>query len=1423
MKNLIKNIFRYSNKNKASILGLFILFFIAVFCVLTLSLLSNNFNRTYNKIVNDSNLQNIVLNESFSNNIEGEKKKKEFLEILNAPKNELINNYNGQGVQAREFESLNISTAINSYKVINYSEKYKISKMFYFDTGGVKNFEMPSYIDFSKIINTAGLDFQQNINNIDKNEIIKARQDIVYFASKSHWSDNNIKEQFILAYEKINEDKNIDPINSQIPEIKKISDEYLQMWLDPKNKNYSPLVTKGYRILFPVENKLIPQLGYYDDIFSFITVVSPEFLKNNNKEVFSLNEFKKLTNTENGLNISSIDNEQFNNGWDKTGWKGINNIDDKYFITIDSLKYLIVASGITPDFLYPIISFDNLIVDFSTEAILYVNNSGFRRTKNSWETAPSENLILVKYNQDSVSIKQKINELNELAHKFMSFPDDFQIAYQYNDDSNAFSPTALRVNFITDLVLTLNVISFILAIFLIIISLFVLAFILDKFIKENRNNFYILIANGFDKWKSIFTLMFIPLIPLFFASLFGYICAWFVQPKSFSLFSKYWGIPTSFSLFNPGWPLLVFFVLMLISSLIIAILGFLRLNGTVSNGIREKSIKVSFLSKIIKIPFNNMISIVSRFRLSLAFSSISKILFSTLISFLLTTSLVFLGSSNSDFTNSINNTKEVNSFSNRIELNTPTRTGGQYFSTNFSNMGKLLYLDDNNTNVPLNPSFYEHEGSYKNIYATNKNFKEWSQLLWSSSNDKGYKETKLDYLYNKTVMQPIMNIDFGLGSLSSNPWFDLTIPFLPFNQANASNILNSDLFTYLYNDFYVLNNPDLLKKNNTWLKTNKLFLTKNKIKYYLDDSNLLPILDISRIKEFEELNDITSLNNYFDIIKANFPNNFNQNSVVSNIKNVGFGYILELTQNTFEYMSNHTYIMNFYSIVKSDLNNNQKYIKTYDSILKKDIYLELNKKNSLELFNTKLNEKFINYWISVFSDPQTQKFLYKITYNQVPINNVDEKYVYINAELWNTRIKSRYKFKNDIKIIGVEQNSKYIHLLTNNNENISHKLLSKPNSSYPLLINEYAAKEYDLKEGDVLTILPKNHVDRFHVDFKSNPLNFIQSFVVVGIVKSTKGSQFFTDIDLARNVIGLATNEDFKNNIEPQSNLEYPFPNALKKLNNQYNSGGFNGIFVSNDIPALTNNVGLYSNMGFYPGIEAIQQSSSLELLFRNNLFPKNSIIDFNTNINFQLISNALFLKTNELDDFIQEINNVKNNESAQNLLISKLITRFNTIYGNHIYNSSINSVEPQDILLESFRSVINTIDQIKSIVISLLIILTLIMLLFISWILINEMKLLFILLKTQGYSDLSNLISAFSIFVPIWILSSLLTIPSALISLFLFNEFIFLKMGILLNSAINWGFFFLAIFSLLFLLLFIMGINYFKLKKENLVTALKW
>ncbi|QZE12065.1 ABC transporter permease [Mycoplasma sp. Ms02] len=351
----------------------------------------------------------------------------------------------------------------------------------------------------------------------------------------------------------------------------------------------------------------------------------------------------------------------------------------------------------------------------------------------------------------------------------------------------------------------------------------------------------------------------------------------------------------------------------------------------------------------------------------------------------------------------------------------------------------------------------------------------------------------------------------------------------------------------------------------------------------------------------------------------------------------------------------------------------------------------------------------------------------------------DEKYTYLSGI---------YKDKHKISLYGYLPDSQKVDIFDKNGNNLKDVLnnYQKDEKGYvPLVINELTAKKRFLSVGSVISIDITNKVDRYKtalskllnedIQEKSNTVQF----KVVGINQTYINEEFIITKADADRIIGL------------------------DKLSFQ-DGVPFNGILSSKKVPEqLIGSTGLYSPSGYYPAISSFDVSSSdqadIELIYKN-LFSLDGLT-FRTG--WSKTDVAKFISNNATEDY----------QSAYDTGILQptlAINKFANLYEDTLYVPISTTIDAKDIEVGFIATISQTVQTIVTAIIILGFIITIVILVILSTIMINENEKNIAIWTILGYSQKEKAMMFLKVFLPFILLATIVSVPFSLIIIHSFS-----------------------------------------------------
>lgn len=392
------------------------------------------------------------------------------------------------------------------------------------------------------------------------------------------------------------------------------------------------------------------------------------------------------------------------------------------------------------------------------------------------------------------------------------------------------------------------------------------------------------------------------------------------------------------------------------------------------------------------------------------------------------------------------------------------------------------------------------------------------------------------------------------------------------------------------------------------------------------------------------------------------------------------------------------------------------------------------------------------------------------------------------------------KDNNSLKVMGIKD---YISadspipkdylgpILTDETGKIINQDLFNSSASNPIIINKFTAQKYNLKVGDTLDIKIMNRYDRDTNKIKKQNgdtgvvVDPVATFQVIGINDSAKDNEIYTSYKVANTLLGFTKDE-----------IDKGLP--------------FNGYF-SSTLNTFNDSTPLFSESGLYPGYSdfSLNNSGMIKLI-------ENAIDGYNqhlTLLTWQQGYKALLLALGYTS--LDTAPTLDSSNAAKYL--AQLNSIYTAPYGTMI--SYIYNVNANDGL---FDTISRTSITIQNVVIGLIIPIVILIVILISNMLIDELRKIGIRLKALGYSNWKILLSFLSIYIPVFIIGLIISIPISIGLIESYNQIIFNASNIVLGTSLNplTAFISLIFLTLIFMVTFIS--NWISLRRLKIAQEIK-
>lgn len=427
------------------------------------------------------------------------------------------------------------------------------------------------------------------------------------------------------------------------------------------------------------------------DVGSYLAKVNNAYLKANNKSVYKM--------TQENAPKDSLEMQAL-----------IKTVDDKYKINVNGLEFLIIGIDSTVDYLYPVTDLNNIQVDTKSQALVYVNQLGFDRVKESNANATINKyfLIIAPQNIEPIILRDKINKYIYKSTTGLNNYDSlsneeknnatYKKAYLYNETNPLKPEISLRVETIETLIQSINSINVLISGILLFLIGIITIFVIKRYISSRSKVLGILKAQGYKSIQIAISICLFALIVCFFGATLGYIVGHFVQLPVMNIFSIYWTLPLGPLGFNVV-SLIVTVLVPLVGLILLTIITTLFLLRVKPTKLMDGSFELnnSKVAEVIKSKFHSR-NIKSKFTLSLSLNSIWKLI-SLLVSLLLTVTIMcFSFASKNAFGNAVDRTYQNRKYNFKIDLITPTLEGGAITTFDKQDINNLLYVPIGNPN-----------------------------------------------------------------------------------------------------------------------------------------------------------------------------------------------------------------------------------------------------------------------------------------------------------------------------------------------------------------------------------------------------------------------------------------------------------------------------------------------------------------------------------------------------------------------------------------------------------------------------------------------------------------------------------------------------------------------------------------------------
>ncbi len=944
----------------------------------------------------------------------------------------------------------------------------------------------------------------------------------------------------------------------------------LTTWWNYENNNQEQVYCKDDRVTIQWTNSFgSPSAWSISNWTSHFAVVNPEFLKENNLHTLDpstyneMESYKQYANNNPSITdqkmlfigwINSLNYPDFEN-WFESIYQNPK-YKNQFIIPGGASPYLIIGSGITPDFIYPIVSMEKLTPNPKKECIYFVNDAGYGRIFDSFRNNLNENYIVGKFTSNNKKIQQEtLNKINEYAASKMIYPKGIKAAYFSTDMNNVLNASSFRISYIPKFINIINLTSISLTLFIILLSLVICAIVIHRYITNQQSTLGIMRANGFSTKQIATSMLPFAMTPTIIGVLLGVIVGTLLELTVLSLFSNYWMLPTKLLGFNwIGFVTILFISLAIfISTVYFTSLYVLRKN-TVDLMKCDSQNNPNLISRSVKKVFGKF-GIMTKFRVSVAFNSIWKLIVLVIMTSLSLSTLMFTFSISGKFKTSTSLTNKSRGYNYAVDLITPTTQGGQYIGVNFDKTNNNSFgfagvsgfnqAGSDSRDINYVQSLYYGDCSEVDMKISGKLLSEISHITLpgieyrpnANGFSKGFLPKKEDSNGNEHNLNYFLNKKYYFSSMLSNYLNVTSSADIDFETEGA----NKYLETY-YNSM-MSSSQDTLHSNLFIPFMGDSFGQQTDI-FYLKDR----MLTNSTLNYF--LGSLGIESNPWDIAASLMPDNNKKLLEKANVDFVNFianAIYYQEGQSSTNYKELHDLFVNA-NDGDEELSLYKEFIKALESDPTQYIINtatavgdNIDPSSDQSFLNVAMRPSFLNLLTTAYAYTDCAEKDYYITYNTIPMLKEDETYTWIDASVASDNASA--------KIMGIktgEQTSKYINLFDQQKNNLNdgdNSLIrytkeqfkedykTSDNSwnynfdkPFPIIANAYAAHKYNLKVGSEISFFINNRIDRYLDEINnSSLLKHIAKFKVVGICTTYEGQEYYIDQDVANLLLGLKT------------------------------------------------------------------------------------------------------------------------------------------------------------------------------------------------------------------------------------------------------------------------------------------------------------
>ncbi|AZZ65638.2 FtsX-like permease family protein [Metamycoplasma phocicerebrale] len=1070
-----------------------------------------------------------------------------------------------------------------------------------------------------------------------------------------------------------------------------------------------------FKVIEPIQ---IANLISYSDTGSYLAKVNYGYASKNNKEAYTGDISKYLSNPyAMKLFISSLD--------------------DKYKIKINTQEYLIIGIDSTADYLYPVVNEENIQVDTTTQAIVYVNSKGFDRIYSAYPTFALKTYALVQAPRDAKNRFLPGKSPLELQSKFIKEiekinPNSFKKVYLQDELDNINPERKIRITTIRSIVNSIKNATVYLISVLTVLVAFIVYFIIKRYIEARNKVVGILRAQGYTTPKIAFAFCAFGWIPAAVGGILGYILGFALQKPAMGVLSSYWTLENNIIPLHAFSMLSTILVPLLFVSLLIFIITSLLVRKKpieLMSGLTE--LNVGNFAQRVSSMFRKL-PIKTRFIASMALNNFWK-MFSLFLAFS-TTSLIsmFFLSSNNIFNKAITKTYKDRLYRYKLDLESPTTEGGPYVTYNKNDINSLLYVPNdlagsssNGSQLDYNnPNFLRPGGSFN------------TDIVHRPYNPVVLTKSSLDLLLDLSV--------------EISPW-DITYANMPETQRARVSQIFKRVSLEMQNTQYLIDIAKVRAGQKDYMDTR-----------YSSVDNIIAVRDLKKFQKDladKKPEDISNRISFFYFTHSSTYNMYEEQRIAEQFKFVEWD-----PNNEVYYKPKIVSTSRFRQEYRNFLVNAYKNVQSLDFFVSfGGVY-----------WNDTTNEKY-TYAKALLDGKETRIYGY---YN-------DSKFISMHDDKGNDLQKrlNNYEYNETTNIpliINTVTQKKYnlkigsvieVDLL-NHVDRFSYRALNQkaPKTKYNFEVigisETYINSELTTRKDILDKILG---YDTLSKRLKDSRIKELQNVLLLYPDKKEEIQKAFDRKYDAFN--GVLSND--KTPVQTIDTLT------------TYSSTGFWGAASSFEVDGASDQ----AVWEFFKRIFISNKDLKYKSVYENNIDAYNEAHP-GTNLKYKEVLFKL-LNINEIQ--FQKIVKEPNANEEFKQIARKTVTDFygvqsNTIYGKNIMYGASFDVNSKDIEAGFISGISNTVNTILVTFIIMSLTISIIILIVITNIMIASNKRAIAIFSVLGYTNREKTILFFANFVPAIILACLFMIPATLLLISIFNAFMMATSQIVLPLVLNYS-----------------------------------